>query len=113
MDERYGTTGYQTMHYGGISISNMMILEGKIIVSNRNTAHTNNGWWAIDLYTGETIGLYNDTVMPSFASIYNYESPNLFQLLKDARPARINKITIYAAGHDYDSRVADLALTVR
>ena len=76
MDERYGTTGYQTMHYGGISISNMMILEGKIIVSNRNTAHTNNGWWAIDLYTGETIALYNDTVMPSFASIYNYESPN-------------------------------------
>lgn len=44
---------------------------------------------------------------------YNYESPNLFQLLKDARPARINRITIYAAGHDYDSRVSDLALTVR
>jgi hypothetical protein len=44
---------------------------------------------------------------------YNYESPNLFQLLKDAQPAHINKITIYAAGHDYDSRVADLALTVR
>jgi hypothetical protein len=44
---------------------------------------------------------------------YNYESPNLFQLLKDARPARINRVTIYAAGHDYDSRVADLALTVR
>jgi len=34
-------------------------------------------------------------------------------LLKDARPAHINKITIYAAGHDYDSRVSDLALTVR
>jgi hypothetical protein len=44
---------------------------------------------------------------------YTYESPNLFQLLQDTRPARINKITIYAAGHDYDSRVADLALTVR
>ena len=44
---------------------------------------------------------------------YNYESPNLFQLLKDAQPAHINKIAIYAAGHDYDSRVADLALTVR
>jgi len=44
---------------------------------------------------------------------YNYESPNLFQLLKDAQPAYINKIAIYAAGHDYDSRVADLALTVR
>ena len=44
---------------------------------------------------------------------YNYESPNLFQLLADARPARVNKITVYAAGHDYDSRVSDLALTVR
>ena len=44
---------------------------------------------------------------------YTYESPNLFQLLRDTRPARINKITIYAAGHDYDGRVADLALTVR
>jgi len=44
---------------------------------------------------------------------YTYESPNLFQLLQDTRPARINEITIYAAGHDYDSRVADVALTVR
>jgi hypothetical protein len=44
---------------------------------------------------------------------YNYESPNLFELLTDARPARINKITIFAAGHDYDGRVSDLALTVR
>lgn len=44
---------------------------------------------------------------------FTYESPNLFDLLKDTRPARVNKITIYAAGHDYDSRVADLALTVR
>lgn len=44
---------------------------------------------------------------------YTYESPNLFELLKDMRPARVNKITLYAAGHDYDSRVADLALTVR
>lgn len=76
MDERYGNIGFQTMHYGGISISNMIVLNGKIIVSNRNTAHTNNGWWAIDLYTGKTMALYNDTVMPSFASIYNYESPN-------------------------------------
>ncbi len=44
---------------------------------------------------------------------YTYESPNLFELLRDTRPARINTITVYAAGHDYDSRVADVALTVR
>ncbi|MCW3995757.1 MAG: PQQ-binding-like beta-propeller repeat protein [Candidatus Bathyarchaeota archaeon] len=76
MDEIYGVTGYQTMHYGGISISNMIILNGKVIVSIRNTAHTNTGWWVIDLYSGQTLAMYNDTVMPSFASIYNYESPN-------------------------------------
>lgn len=44
---------------------------------------------------------------------YTYESPNLFELLKDTRPAHINKIMIYAAGHDYDSLVSDVALTVR
>lgn len=44
---------------------------------------------------------------------YTYESPNLFQLLQENRPARINTIMIYAAGHDYDSRVSDVALTVR
>jgi hypothetical protein len=76
MDEYFGVTGYETMHYGGISISNMIILNGKIIVSARNTAHGNNGWWVIDLYSGRTMAQYNDTVMPSFASIYNYESPN-------------------------------------
>jgi outer membrane protein assembly factor BamB len=76
MDEDYGNIGYQTMHYGGISISSMIILNGKIIVSDRNTAHGNNGWWVIDLYSGKTMAQYNNTVMPSFASIYNYESPN-------------------------------------
>jgi hypothetical protein len=44
---------------------------------------------------------------------YTYESPNLFELLRDTRPARINSILIYAAGHDYDAQVADVALTVR
>ena len=76
MDEYFGDTGYETMHYGGISISSMIILNGKVIVSDRNTAHGNNGWWVIDLYSGKTMAQYNDTVMPSFASIYNYDSPN-------------------------------------
>jgi hypothetical protein len=44
---------------------------------------------------------------------YTYESPNLFDLLIETRPARINSITVYASGHDYDSLVSDVALSVR
>jgi hypothetical protein len=44
---------------------------------------------------------------------YTYESPNLFEALQATRPARINSISIYASGHDYDSLVTDVALTVR
>ncbi len=76
MDERYGDIGYHTNHYGGISLGNAIILNGKVIISDRNTAHGNNGWWTLDLYTGQTLALDNETVMPSFASIYDYESPN-------------------------------------
>jgi hypothetical protein len=44
---------------------------------------------------------------------YTYESPNLFELLRDIRPARINSISLYAVGHDYESSVSDIGLTVR
>jgi hypothetical protein len=44
---------------------------------------------------------------------YPYESPNLFYLLRETRPARINTITVYASGHDYNSLVSDIALSVR
>jgi len=44
---------------------------------------------------------------------YAYESPNLFYLLGETRPARINTITVFASGHDYESLVADIALNVR
>lgn len=44
---------------------------------------------------------------------YTYESPNLFELLGGTRPAHINSITIYANGHDYESLVSDVALTVQ
>ncbi len=44
---------------------------------------------------------------------YTYESPNLLELLSTTRPARINSISIYAIGHDYESLVANVALTVR
>jgi hypothetical protein len=44
---------------------------------------------------------------------YTYESPDLFQALRDTRPARINSITVSASGHDYESLIADVALIVR
>jgi hypothetical protein len=75
MDEWFGTTGYQTSHYQGISLGNPIIIQGKIIVTNRKWAHGNEGWWVIDLYTGETLSYY-DTTIPAFGQIYNYASPN-------------------------------------
>lgn len=44
---------------------------------------------------------------------YSYESPNLFDLLKDTRPAHVNTITIYASGHDYDSMISAIDLSAR
>lgn len=44
---------------------------------------------------------------------YTYESLNLFESLNETRPARINSISIYAIGHDYESLVSNVALTVR
>jgi hypothetical protein len=42
-----------------------------------------------------------------------YESPDLFELLKDTPPARINAITIYASGWNYQSMVAEAGLIAR
>jgi hypothetical protein len=44
---------------------------------------------------------------------YSFESANLFEALRDTRPARIRSVSIYASGHDYDSMIADVALTAR
>jgi len=76
MDEWFGNTGYETAHYQGINLDNPIIIQGKFIVTYRNTAHSTNGWWIIDLYTGETLSLENDTTIPAFGQIYNYASPN-------------------------------------
>jgi hypothetical protein len=42
-----------------------------------------------------------------------YESPNLLELLRETRPARINAISLRAEGHDYDSLVSDVVLSAR
>ncbi len=41
---------------------------------------------------------------------YTYHSPNLMELLKDTRPARIDSIRIYASGWNYQSMVSEVYL---
>jgi hypothetical protein len=75
MSDYYGDIGYQTSHYQGIDFSPVIILEGKIYMTWRDTAHSERGYKCVDLYTGETL-YYKDETMPSFGQIYNYDSPN-------------------------------------
>ncbi|GIV77181.1 hypothetical protein FKZ61_007175 [Litorilinea aerophila] len=46
---------------------------------------------------------------------YTYQSPNLIELLaaQGTRPARVNKLHIYASGHNYQSMVSEIYLIVR
>jgi hypothetical protein len=41
---------------------------------------------------------------------YTYRSPNLLELLKDTRPARIDSIRIYASGWNYQSMASEVYL---
>lgn len=43
---------------------------------------------------------------------YTYQSPNLLDLLRDTRPARINSVRIYASGWNYQSIVSEVYLLV-
>ncbi len=43
---------------------------------------------------------------------YTYESPNLLELLRETRPARLNSVRIYASGWNYQSMVSEVYLTV-
>ncbi len=42
---------------------------------------------------------------------YTYRSPNLMEVLKDTRPARIDSIRIYSSGWNYQSMVSEAFLT--
>ena len=77
MDERLGNIGFRAGNgYQGVTLANPIIINGHLIVVNRETAHTTSGWWVIDLYTGETLSFENDTGIPAFGQVYDYESPN-------------------------------------
>jgi hypothetical protein len=92
MDERFGETGYQTAHYEGLSFTPPIILDGKIFYNVQSLPRE--GWFCLDLYTGETLYFHNTTgpvvgtgggfsssgsiagEALSFGQIYDYESPN-------------------------------------
>jgi outer membrane protein assembly factor BamB len=89
MDARYGDKGYQTIYYEGLKLMPPIILNGKLIYADYSTGSTVNGYLVVDLYTGETLTFRNGTTVvnvqasiigkagiPTFASIYDYESPN-------------------------------------
>ena len=90
MDERFGDTGYETGHYEGLQFSPPIILNGKIFYNVNSLPKE--GWYCLDLYTGETEYFHNTTgpvtgvsasssgSIPgeslAFGQIYNYDSPN-------------------------------------
>ncbi len=53
--------------------------------------------------------ILNGEKIPPF-NWYTYRSPNLMELLKETRPARIDSIRIYASGWNYQSMVSEVFL---
>ena len=99
MDYRFGPYTYHTSHYEGISFSPPIIIQGKLFYTQ--TWLPKEGWYCVDLYTGETQYFQNTTGSfvrqtlnvrnevnsfdssggllygnPAFGQIYDYESPN-------------------------------------
>jgi outer membrane protein assembly factor BamB len=90
MDERFGSTGYQTCHYEGLVFKPPIILDGKIYYNVVSLPRE--GWRCLDLYTGEELYFHNTTgpvtgvsgstsgsisgESLTFGQIYNYGSPN-------------------------------------
>jgi hypothetical protein len=92
MDARFGDTGYFNYHYEGLHFIPPIILNGKLYYNVQSLPRE--GWYCVDLYTGETEYFHNTTgpvtgtgggfdfsgsiagESLAFGQIYNYESPN-------------------------------------
>ena len=92
MDARFGDTGYQTAHYEGLGFTPPIILDGRIYYNVQSLPRE--GWYCLDLYTGETLYFHNTTgpitgigggfsasgaitgEALAFGQIYDYASPN-------------------------------------
>ncbi len=75
MESSYESISYMTAHYTGLSWTGVIILDGKMYYSTRNTNQGTSGYDVADLYTGQILNEYNQT-KPAFGQVYNYESPN-------------------------------------
>jgi hypothetical protein len=92
MDGRFGNTGFQTAHYEGISLTPPLVVDGKLYYNVQSLPRE--GWYCIDLYTGEEL-YFRNTTGPvtsvgggfdssgelgigklAYGQIYNYDSPN-------------------------------------
>ncbi len=104
---------YQSVPGGGYLASEypMMVDIGYTDIYGKDL-HWYQGFYYMDLPQESTWAPPNGEKTPQDIW-YSFESPNLFELLVDTRPARINSISIYASGHDYDVMVSDVALNVR
>jgi|YNPNPStandDraft_1061719.scaffolds.fasta_scaffold29613_3 hypothetical protein len=105
---------YQSVPGGGYLSSEypvMIDLHYTDVYGNKDL-HWYQGFYYLDLPPGSPWRQPTGEKIP-LGVWYTFESPNLFEKLRDNRPARINAITIYASGHDYDSMISDVALSVR
>ena len=105
---------YQSVPGGGYLASEypvMVDIQYTDVYGNKDL-HWYQGFYYLDLPTGSPWKLPAGHKIP-LGVWYTFESPNLFERLRDNRPARINSITIYASGHDYESLIADVALLAR
>jgi len=59
MDARFGNYGYVTSHYEGLHFT-PLIIDGKLFYNAVNP-QVNEGWYCVDLYTGETLYFHNTT----------------------------------------------------
>jgi len=72
--------------------------------------------WGHGFYTrdpeNENWKIVNGQKIPPY-NWYTYRSPNLFDLLADTRPARIDSVRIYASGWNYQSMVSEVYLVAQ
>jgi hypothetical protein len=104
---------YQSVPGGGVQSSEypVMVDIGYTDIYGKEL-HWHQGFYYQDLPAGSN-WRQPDGEKVLLGTWYTYESRNLLDELKDTRPARINTLTLYATGHDYESQVADPALIVR
>ena len=89
MDARYGDIGYTTAHYEGLFFTPPIILNGKLYYNVNSLPKE--GWYCLDLYTGETEYFHNTTgpatgVSASSSGSIPYETLAFGQILDFENP---------------------------